>query len=82
MEDVTREYVAKIDSKKRLTLRETPFEYYHVEHYPDGRILLQPRELTEPLRISENTLSMMDTSMENLKNGVTGTAVDLSQFEE
>lgn len=82
MENATREYDAKVDSKKRLTLRETPYEYYHVEHYPDGRILLQPRQLVEPFRVSENTLNMMDQSMENLKNGVSGAAVDLSKFEE
>ena len=82
MENTTREYDAKVDSKKRLTLRETPYEYYHVEHYSDGRILLQPRQLVEPFRLSENTLNMMDQSMENLKKGVSGAAVDLSKFEE
>lgn len=81
MENATREYDAKVDSKKRLTLRETPYEYYHVEHYSDGRILLQPRQLVEPFRVSENTLNMMDKSMENLKNDVSGAAVDLSKFE-
>lgn len=82
MENTTREYDAKVDSKKRLTLRETPYEYYHVEHYSDGRILLHPRQLVEPFRVSENTLIMMDQSMENLKNGVSGAAVDLSKFED
>lgn len=82
MEKATREYDAKVDSKKRLTLRETPYEYYHVEHYSDGRILLQPRQLVEPFRVSENTLNMMDQSMENLKRGVAGSAVNLSEFEE
>lgn len=43
-----REYDAKIDSKKRLTLRETPYEYYHVEHHDDGIITLYPRELVAP----------------------------------
>ena len=73
---------AKVDSKKRLTLRESPYDYYHVEHYSDGRIMLQPRELVEPFRVSENTLSMMDKSMENVKKGKAGKAVDLSKFEE
>lgn len=77
-----REYDAKVDSKKRLTLRESPYEYYHVEHFPDGRIMLQPRELVEPFRISGNTLGMMDKSMENIRNGKAGKAVDLSKFEE
>lgn len=82
METAIREYDAKVDSKKRLTLRETPYEYYHVEHYDDGSIVLQPRQLVEPFRVSENTLEMMDKSMENVKNGKAGKPVDLSKFEE
>ena len=82
MDTATREYDAKVDSKKRLTLRESPFEYYHVEHYADGRIMLHPRQLVEPVRVSENTLNMMDKSMENVKKGNAGKAVDLSKFEE
>ena len=76
-----KEYDAKVDSKKRLTLRESPFEYYHVEHYTDGRIVLQPRQLVEPTCVSENSLNMMDKSMENVKKGNAGKAVDLSKFE-
>ena len=82
MSTAIREYDAKVDSKKRLTLRESPYDYYHVEHYSDGRIMLQPRELVEPFRVSENTLSMMDKSMENVKAGKAGKAIDLSKFEE
>ena len=78
----TREYDAKVESKKRLTLRETPFEYYHVEHREDGSILLQPRELVAPFRLSEDTLRTMDRSMENLRDGHAGRAIDLSRFEE
>ena len=44
--------------------------------------MLQPRELVEPFRVSENTLSMMDKSMENMKEGKAGKAIDLSKFEE
>ena len=75
-------YDAKIDSKKRLTLRESPYEYYHVEHFSDGRILLYPRELVEPFRVSENTLNMMDRSMDNLRDGKPGKAIDFSKFED
>ena len=81
MENKSREYDAKIDSKNRLTLREAAYEYYHVEHYSDGSITLQPRQLVEPFRVSEKTLNMMDQSMKNLANGVSGAAVDLSKFE-
>ena len=75
-------YDAKIDSKKRLTLRSALFEYYHVEEFADGSIVLSPRELVEPFSVSANALKMMDTSVENLKNGSVSTAVDLSAFED
>ena len=82
MSESIKEYDAKIDSKKRLTLRESPYEYYHVEHYTDGSIVLFPRELVQPLCVSENTLSMMDKSIKNVKSGKAGKAIDLSKFEE
>lgn len=80
--ETIKEYDAKIDSKKRLTLREAAFEYYHVEHYADGRILLAPRELVSPFQVSGNTLHMMDQSMENIKSGKVSPAIDLSDLEE
>ena len=43
-----REYDAKIDSKKRITLRNTLFEYYHVAEMEDGKIILEPRILVDP----------------------------------
>ena len=45
MDTAIREYDARVDSKKRITLRESPYEYYHVEHYTDSSIVLQPRQL-------------------------------------
>ena len=77
-----KEYIAKVDSKNRLTLRETPFEYYHVEHMDDGRIMLEPRELVPPFEVSAKTLDMMDRSMDNLKAGKVSDAVDLSDHDE
>ena len=46
----------------------------------DGTILLEPRELREPFRISENTLHMMDKAVENIKAGITSDEIDLSEF--
>jgi hypothetical protein len=77
-----REYDAKIDSKKRLTLRNANFEYFHVQEMSDGIIILEPRELTAPFQVSANTLSMMDESVSNMKKGVVSEAIDLSAFEE
>ena len=82
MPAIVKEYDAKMDSKKRITLRNAAYEYYHVEEYMDGRILLEPRELVAPLIVSENTLHMMDTAMDNLKKGIVSDAVDLSEFKE
>ncbi len=48
-------YDAKIDSKKRITLRSALYEYYHAEEYDDGRIILEPRELVPPFQTSEKS---------------------------
>ena len=77
-----REYDAKIDSKRRITLRSSLFEYYHVIELENGAILLEPRELTVPFQVSANTLSMMDKSIENLNSGIVSAAIDLSGFED
>ena len=84
MESAIREYDAKLDSKKRLTLREAGYEYYHVSVLPDQRIVLEPRVLTTPFEVSANTLKMMDSSVDvdNMKKGKVSPALDLSEFEE
>ena len=75
-------YDAKLDSKKRLTLRNVYYDYYHVEEFGDGRILLEPRELTKPFQVSANTLKMMDSSMENFNKGLASEPIDLSAYED
>ena len=80
MQKVIKEYDAKLDAKKRITLRAAGFEYYHVSEMPDGTIVLEPRELTVPFRVSANTLAMMDESMRNLQAGKASDVIDLSDF--
>ena len=75
-------YDAKIDSKKRITLRNVSYEYFHVEEYDDGRILLEPRELTKPFQVSVRTLKMMDSSMENFNKRLVSEPIDLSAYED
>lgn len=75
-------YDAKIDSKKRITLRNVLFEYFHVEEYSDGKIVLEPRVLEKPFEVSANTLSMMDSSMKSFKDGNVSDPIDLSAFGE
>ena len=82
MQDVIREYDAKLDAKRRITLRSVLFNYYHVSEYDDGRIVLEPRELSAPLQISANTLNMMDEAVQNLRRGRVSEPVDLSMFED
>lgn len=48
-----KEYTAKLDSKKRVVLRGAKYDYYDVKEYPNGKIVLEPRVLSNP-RIKEN----------------------------
>lgn len=74
-------YDTKTDMKKRITLRNSKYEYYHVQEFADGRIVLEPRELVVPFEVSQATLDMMDSSMKNLKNGKVSEPLDLKEFE-
>ena len=76
MPTAVKTYDAKIDSKKRITLRNAMYEYYHVEEFDDGRIVLEPRELFPPFQISEKSLAMMDQAMDNMKKGIVSKEVD------
>lgn len=80
--DTIREYDAKLDSKKRITLRGKPFDYYHVAELEDGRIILEPRELAIPFEVSQKTLAMMDEAVANLKKGTVSETIDLSEFDD
>ena len=82
MTELLREYDAKVDNKKRVTIRETTYEYFHIKQYKDGSILLEPRVLVEPNKISKNTLKMMDTSIRNYKKGKTSKAINLEEFSD
>ena len=82
MTTILKEYDAKVDSKKRITLRDAKYEYYHIEEFDDGSIILKPRELVSPSQISEKSLTMIDKSMENLRQGRVSEAVDLTEYEE
>lgn len=81
MNTTIKEYDAKVDTKKRLTLRGSTYDYYHVIEFPDGKIELKPRVLVEPFEIDQNSLNMIDKSMENLKKGIVSEPIDLSDFE-
>jgi len=51
-----KEYDAKLDSRKRLTIREAEYDHYHVREFEDGRIVLEPRVLVSPNARTAETL--------------------------
>lgn len=67
---------------KRITLRNAGYDCYSVQELEDGRIILKPRVLTEPYGISADALSVMDSSIRNMKEGKVSDPVDLSEFAE
>ena len=74
------EYDARIDRKKRVILRGAPYNHSHVQEYPDGRIVREPRVLAAPFEVSRKTLAQMDASMKNPKKGKVSRPSDLSVF--
>ena len=80
MESIIKQYDAKLDEKKRLTIRGSKFDFYHVEEFNDGTLVLKPRVLVDPNELSENTLRMMDKSIENLKKGKVSKPVNLDKY--
>jgi len=77
---VTQEYDAKLDSKKRLTIRGGKYDHYKVVEFENGDVLLKPQILLNVDEISEHTLQMITSSMENFKKGKVSEPVDLSEF--
>lgn len=74
-----KEYMAHVDSKKRVSIRGARYKYYAVKEYENGCVILEPRELT-PVEISKRTLSDMDNAVKNFKAGEVSDAIDLSEF--
>ena len=79
---VTAEYDVKRDARKRVTLRSTPYEYYHATEYADGSVMLEPRELRIPDSISRRTLDGIYAAVRNLDSGVVGEEFDLSEVQD
>jgi hypothetical protein len=75
-----KEYRARVDSKRRVTLRGAESPDFRVVHRKDGSILLNPLivEISEP--ISARTLRGMDKAVRNLRAGKTSKPVDLKKL--
>ena len=82
METIVKKYNARLDNKKRLTIRGTNYDFYFVQEFKDGTLVLKPKILVDPNELSENTLRMMDKSMENLKNGKASAPIDIDKYLE
>lgn len=77
MELTLKTYDARLDSKKRITIRNPKYEYYHVVEKENGVVILEPRALIDPLVVSKNTLKTMDKSIENVEKGVVSDPIKL-----
>jgi hypothetical protein len=75
---VPQEYDARLDSRKRVTIRRGGARVLRVRHRNDGSILLRPLSLDEPL--SEGTLRGMDAAVKNLRAGKRAKPVDLKKL--
>ena len=80
--DIVKEYEAKLDSKHRITIRGSDFQYFQVKQYGDGHLELLPRVLVDPKEISGNTLKMMDESIANLKKGNVSAPINLESLNK
>ncbi|HMQ78424.1 MAG TPA: hypothetical protein PKE39_06380 [Ignavibacteria bacterium] len=77
---VIKKYTTKLDSKKRMTIKGPGYEYYQVNIFDDGNILLEPKVLVDAHEVSVNTLNMMDKSIRNMKKGNVSKPVDFKKY--
>ena len=74
---VKQNYDAKLDTKRRVTIRNARTEFYHVTEFEDGSVKLEPRVL-----ISPDMLEQIDASVKRFKAGQKGTKIDWSKLPE
>lgn len=82
MEAVVKRYDAKLDNKRRLTIRGANYDFYHVHEFNDGTLVLKPRIFVDPDELSENTLELMDKSIENFRKGNASKLIDVDKYLE
>lgn len=74
------EYEAKLDNKKRVTIRNAPFPFYKIKVYKNGKVVMEPRVLVDPNKISSDTLRIIDSSVKNFKKGKVSKPIDFSKY--
>lgn len=71
------EYIAKLDSKKRITVRAARSEYYAVTELAGGVIVLKPQEAFRLADLPKDVLAMIDEASANFKAGRVSAPIDL-----
>lgn len=70
-------YIAKLDSKKRLAVRNARSEYYAVAELEGGVLLLRPQEEFRLEDLPPKVLAMIDASSANFRAGLVSEPIDL-----
>ena len=51
-----------------------------IKEYEDGEIVMESKELTTPFEISTSSLTMIDNSIQNMKEVKVSEKINLSEF--
>lgn len=78
MQTIVKQYDAKVDSKKRITLRDAKYDYYSVTTYDDGSVSLEPKMLVSNKTIStEHILKTVEMIRKQaIENGTANMTLD------
>jgi hypothetical protein len=77
--DALREYDARVDAKKRVTIRGAKFRIFRVLPQADGSIILKPREAVSA-PVSKETVSCIEKSVASMKAGKRSKPEDLKKL--
>jgi len=77
---IIKQYTAKLDIKKRMTIRNSDYDHYEVNVFEDGNILLKPQMLINADELSLNTLKMMDRSILSFKKGKVSKPINYKKY--
>ena len=56
MQTIVKQYDAKVDSKKRIILRDAKYDYYSVTTYDDGSVSLEPKVIMPKEKITREQI--------------------------
>ena len=79
MQIVVKKYDAKVDSKKRITLRDAKYDYYSVTTYDDGSVSLEPKilmSLKEDVNMNKAYAAFLKLRENAKNNGTMGMTLD------